>query len=54
MKVEQFFEVVETIEGEKVQIVMIHLDGKALQCHERLMKTMGTMKEMNVRFMWRI
>ena len=30
MKVKQFFEAMGTLEEEKVQIVMIHLDGKAL------------------------
>ena len=33
MKVEQFFKAVGTLEEEKVQIVMIHLDEKALQWH---------------------
>ena len=45
MKVEQFFEAVGTLEEEKVQIVMIHLDGKALQWHQRYMKTKGSLKE---------
>ena len=45
MKVEQFFEVVETLEEKKVQIVMIHLDGKALQWHQRYMKAKGPLKE---------
>ena len=35
MKVEQFFEAIGTLEEKKVQIVMIHLDGKASQWHQR-------------------
>ena len=30
MKVEQFFKAIEVAEKEKVQLVMIHLEGKAL------------------------
>ena len=39
MKVEQFFEAVGIPEMENVQTVMIYLDGKALQWHQRFMKT---------------
>ena len=39
MKVEQFFQAVGIPETEKVQMVMIHLDGRALQWHQRYMKT---------------
>ena len=46
MKVEQYFEAVEIPETEKVQMVMIHLDGKALQWHQRYMKAKGPLKEM--------
>ena len=45
MKVEQFFEAVGTQEVDKVQIVMIHLDGKGLQWHQRYMKTKGLLKD---------
>ena len=46
MKVQQFFEVVGTMEKDKIQVVMIHLDGKALQWHQRLIKTKGSMKDL--------
>ena len=46
MKVEQFFEAVGVEESDKVQLVMIHLDGKALQWHQRYMKAKGSLKEM--------
>ena len=44
MKVEHFFKVVGTQDANKVQIVMIHLDGKALQSHQRYMRTKGLLK----------
>ena len=46
MKVEQYFEAVGIPETKKVQMVMIHLDGKALQWHQRYMKAKGPLKEM--------
>ena len=46
MKVEQFFEAVGVEESNKVQLVMIHLNGKALQWHQRYMKAKGSLKEM--------
>ena len=46
MKIQQFFEVVGTLEEEKVVIVMIHLDGKALQWQQHLIKTKGPLKEL--------
>ena len=45
MKVQQFFEVVGTME-DKIEVVMIHLEGKALQWHQRLIKTKGSMKDL--------
>ena len=47
MKVEQYFDAVEIPAAEKVQTVMIHLDGKALQWHQRHMKTKGPLKDMS-------
>ena len=44
LKVEQFFEAVNLPEEEKVPTVMIHLDGKALQWHQRFMRSKGSLK----------
>ena len=46
MKMEQYFDAVGTQEVDKIQLVMIHLDGRALQWHQRLMRTKGSLKEM--------
>ena len=45
MRVEQFFDAVGTQEIDEVQIVMIHLDGKMLQWHQRYMKMKGLLKD---------
>ena len=42
LKVEQFFEAVALPEAEKVQTVMIHLDGKAIQWHQQFMRFKGS------------
>ena len=39
LKVKQSFKAIDLVEEEKVAIVMIHLDGKALQWHQRFMKS---------------
>ena len=44
MKVEQFFEVVNLPKEEKVQTIMIHLDRKAFQWHQRFMRSKGYLK----------
>ena len=41
LKVEQYFEAVTLPEEEKVPTVMIYLDGKALQWHQRFLKSHG-------------
>ena len=41
MKIQQFFEAVGMQEEDKIQTVMIHLEGKALQWHQRIMKSKG-------------
>ena len=44
LKVEQFFEVVNLLEEDKVPTIMIHLDGKALQWHQRFAKSKCPLK----------
>ena len=44
LKVEQFFEAVNLSKEKKVQTVRIHLDGKALQRHQRFMRSKGPLK----------
>ena len=46
LKVEQFFKVVNLPEEDKVPTVMIHLDGKTLQWHQRFAKSKGPLKSM--------
>ena len=46
-KIEQFFEADQTKEEDKVRTVMMHLDGKALQWHQRFMKNQGPLTEVN-------
>ena len=41
---EQFFEAVNLPEEEKIPTVMIHLDGKALQWHQRFTKSKGPLR----------
>ena len=53
MKVEQFFEAVRIPIEEKVQTVMIHLDDKALQWHQRYVKSQGALKDLDCRHMQR-
>ena len=43
LKIEQFFAVDQTREQDKVRTVMMHLDGKALQWHQRFMKNQGSL-----------
>ena len=47
LKIEQFFEADQTKESDKLRTVMMHLDGKALQWHQRYMKNYGALSEMN-------
>ena len=42
---EQFYEAVGIQDADNVQIVMIHLNGKALQWHQRYMRTKGLLKD---------
>ena len=41
MKIDQYFDAVKVQDDEKISIVMIHLNGKALQWHQRIIKTRG-------------
>ena len=47
LKVEQYFETVQLAEEEKVSTVMIHLDKKALQWHQRFMKSQGAVQNVH-------
>ena len=47
LKMEQFFMVDQTREHDKVRIVMMHLDGKALQWHQQFMRNQGSLSEVN-------
>ena len=47
LKIEQYFDAVGIAEEDKVQTAMIHLDGKALQWHQRFMKSRGSLKEIS-------
>ena len=44
LKLEQYFEAVNTPGEDKVPTIMIHLEGKALQWHQRFMKQRGSVK----------
>lgn len=44
-KIEQFFDVDNTKEAEKVRVVMMHLSGEALHWHLRFAKTKGNLSE---------
>ena len=46
LKIEQFFEADQTRDQDKVRAVMMQLEGKALQWHQRFMKNQGSL--MNV------
>lgn len=46
MKIQQYFEAVGVKKEDKIQMVMIHLEGRALQWHQRLVRTRGSVKEM--------
>ena len=47
LKIEQFFEADQTKKEDKVRTAMMHLDGKALQWHQRSMKNQGSLTEVN-------
>ena len=47
LKMDQFFEADQTKEQDKVRAVMMHLDRKTLQWHQRFMKNYGTLAEVN-------
>ena len=47
LKIEQFFEADQTKSNDKVRRVMMHLDGRALQWHQRFMKNHDAMTEVN-------
>ena len=47
LKMEQFFVVDQTREHDKVRTVMMHLDGRALQWHQRFMRNQGSLSEVN-------
>ena len=38
LKTEQYFEALNIAKEDKIQTIMIHLDGKALLWHQRFMK----------------
>ena len=44
---EQYFEAVKLAEEDKVLTAMIHLEGRALQWHQRFMKSHGSLKEVS-------
>ena len=50
LKIEQYFEAVSMLGEDKVQTVMIHLEGKALQWHQRFMKHRGSVKMVDWEF----
>ena len=47
LKMEQFFEVDQTREEDKIRTIMMHLEGKALQWHQRYMKSQGKPSDVN-------
>ena len=47
LKVEQYFEAVKLVEEHKVLTAMIHLKGRALQWHQRFMKSYGSLKKVS-------